>query len=328
VSTYVRLEALRSGLSSLGVDQTTARVQDLRLLVPGGLVPRGVDLVFNALSATEEGALHPYVRQFELAGIPVANPLSGWVITGQKDATVQILAGAGVPVPQTVVGTADDEPEAIAAELGGFPVIIKRSRGLKGRGVVICETLRSFRSTLQTLPPAPETLVFQEFISESSGRDYKFTVSRDFCFCAMARTARTLGEFRANVALGGQATLVRPEDDVAEIAMRAIGALGLFFGAVDIVLSRRGPLVIDVGDLPELNFSHGDLECFVETDFARLFVAHALRAALPEARVLGEAIDVVCGGLPNPRMAVGEDYSRHLTAERVLRFDPQQIRRG
>lgn len=330
MSSRVRVRSLESGLEALGVEYILVDPATLSLYLggPGAEIPhRGLhvsdlDLVLNTISSSEEPHLHPYVRQFEMASVPVVNPLSGWLASGQKDATLQLLWRRSIPMPRTVIATLQADLEMIAEFVGGVPVVVKRSRGLKGRGVFICESLRSLRSTLQSLMSTTEPVIFQEFIAEADGRDYKITITRDSCLCAVQRVATVRSEFRANVALGGHATLVKPEMEMVELAKQAIDAVGLIFGSVDIIKSRAGLLVIDVNDFPELNLSYGDLDCFVELNYTKLFVAHLIRAACPRANVSGQEIDGLCRSLHNPRIAGKEDYYRRIKRDQVLVFNP------
>jgi len=329
----IRLEALKFGFEALGFncDLVDPSRVGLRLPQPGStsvhasLRTAELTLVFNALSGTEEAHFHPYVRHYETAGVPVVNPLAGWLAAGQKDTTFQLLAQHGVPIPRTVIATQEEDLKAVVDSVGGFPVVVKKTNGLKGRGVFVAESLRNLRSVLQSLVLSSEPLVFQEFIKEAEGRDYKITSTRDYCLCAVQRVATSLGEFRANVALGGRATLIQPDKGMADLAAVALNAVGLLVGAVDIIKSSSGLLVIDVNDFPELNFSYGHLECFVERDYARTFVAHVVRVACPGMSIRDQDINSLCQSIPNPRTAADE-YLRRLSLDQLIILDRRSHR--
>lgn len=61
----------------------------------------------------------------------------GVELAGDKEATKEILASSGVPVPSgTVINYADELQRAIA-DVGGFPVVIKPLDGNHGRGITL-----------------------------------------------------------------------------------------------------------------------------------------------------------------------------------------------
>jgi ribosomal protein S6--L-glutamate ligase len=67
----------------------------------------------------------------------------------------------------------------------------------------------------------------------------------------MKRQAKE-GESRSNIHRGGTATLVNITPAERDIAVRAARIIGLNVCGVDILRSRRGPLVIEVNSSPGL----------------------------------------------------------------------------
>src|SRR5690606_38033656 len=68
---------------------------------------------------------------------------------------------------------------------------------------------------------------------------------------AMERQAAP-GEFRANLYQAATIAAVRTSAEERSLAVRATRVLGLKVAGVDIIRSRRGPLILDVHPSPEL----------------------------------------------------------------------------
>jgi ribosomal protein S6--L-glutamate ligase len=60
------------------------------------------------------------------------------------------------------------------------------------------------------------------------------------------------GEFRSNLHRGGKASPVRLSEDETATAIRAAQVMGLGVAGVDLLRSKRGPLVLEVNSSPGL----------------------------------------------------------------------------
>ncbi len=76
------------------------------------------------------------LRQFMQTGIPLINGLAGITIARNQYITLQALALANLPVPDTIfITTRETFPKAVE-RLGGYPVVVKRIDGMGGDGVI------------------------------------------------------------------------------------------------------------------------------------------------------------------------------------------------
>jgi len=66
---------------------------------------------------------------------------------------------------------------------------------------------------------------------------------------AMMRTAPE-GDFRTNIHRGGEGHLVKLPKNYERMALRACRILGLEVAGVDVMESRRGPVIIEVNSSP------------------------------------------------------------------------------
>jgi ribosomal protein S6--L-glutamate ligase len=104
---------------------------------------------------------------------------------------------------------------------------------------------------LEKMHEQQRDVLIQEFIGEANGKDIRVIVAGGKCIAAMERQA-AVGEFRANLHLGGQATPLTLDKETAALAVRAARVHGLEVAGVDLIPSRRGPLVLEVNSSPGL----------------------------------------------------------------------------
>src|SRR5690606_32346551 len=81
--------------------------------------------------------------------------------------------------------------------------------------------------------------------------DLRCFVVGDQVVAAMRRQAAA-GDFRSNLHRGGTAIAVAPTPGQCEVAVRAAAAVGLGVAGVDLIESRRGPVVLEVNASPGL----------------------------------------------------------------------------
>ena len=109
----------------------------------------------------------------------------------------------------------------------------------------------------------------QEFIAEAKGADLRCFVVGDRVVAAMRRQAPK-GDFRSNLHRGGTAKAVRATRAEMQTAVRAAQILGLGVAGVDLIRSKRGPLVLEVNSSPGLE----GIEAATGVDVAGTIIAH------------------------------------------------------
>src|SRR5690606_8069104 len=221
-------------------------------LAPGGFRLRykgrelsGVDAVIPRIGASVTFYATAVLRQFELMGAYTPNPSDAILRARDKLRCQQMLAGEGLGLPLTVFGDNPDDTEDLLGLLGKPPHVVKLNEGTQGTGVVLAETAGASRNLIEAFRGLYANFVLQEFIAEAGGADLRAFVVGDRVVAAMKRQAGE-GEFRSNLHRGGRATPVRLSEDEMETAVRAARVMGLGVAGVDILPSRRGPLVLEV----------------------------------------------------------------------------------
>jgi len=189
------------------------------------------------------------LRQFEMQGV---FPLNESVAIGRsrdKLRALQLLAREGIGLPVTAFAHGPRHAEDVIKEVGGTPCVIKLLEGTQGRGVILAETAASAKSIIEAFSAANMNILVQEYIKEAAGNDIRVLVIGGKVVASMMRSC-TGGEFRANLHRGGKAMPVVVSEEESRAAVRSAEVLGLNVAGVDLLRSRRGPLVLEVNSSP------------------------------------------------------------------------------
>ena len=198
---------------------------------------------------TKHGAA--IVKQFEMNGVfSTARSLS-ISRARNKVRTLQILSRKHIPIPETLFSINPDDIEEQIELLGGPPVIIKLQEGTQGLGVILAETKKSAKSIIDTFYKMDTSILIQKYVEESNGEDIRIFVVGNKVIASMKRTS-AVGEFRSNVHRGGYTEALEPTAKEQYIALSATKHLGLGVAGVDIIRSKKGPLLIEVNASPGL----------------------------------------------------------------------------
>ncbi len=191
------------------------------------------------------------VKQFEMNGVfSTARSLS-IARARNKVRTLQIMARKGIPIPETLFSINPDNIKQQIEILGGAPVIIKIQEGTQGLGVILAETKKSAKSIIDTFYKMDTSILMQEYIAESNGEDIRIIVVGNKVVASMKRTS-DVEEFRSNVHRGGTTEAIKPSAKEQYIALNAAKHLGLGVAGVDLIRSKKGPLLLEVNASPGL----------------------------------------------------------------------------
>ncbi len=191
------------------------------------------------------------VRQFEMMGVFSTTESQAIVRSRDKLRSMQLLSGAGLPMPKTAFTNFSKEEKNLIDQVGGAPVIIKLLEGTQGLGVVLAETRKAAQSVIEAFHGLKARIIVQEFIKEAKATDLRAFVVDGKIVGAIRRTGQA-GEFRSNLHRGGKAELVKLNRREKSVALKAAAAMGLSVAGVDMLPSARGPLVLEVNSSPGL----------------------------------------------------------------------------
>lgn len=217
----------------------------------GGKVLNDLDAVITRIrpSVTFYGCA--LARQFESMGIYTINSSSAITQSRDKLFSLQLLLKNGVSIPTTGFANSPMDTNDLIEMVGGAPLIVKLLEGTQGRGVVLAETKQAAESVINAFKALRANLLVQEFIKEADGKDLRCFVIDGKVVASIQREAAP-GEFRANIHQGGTASIVKITPNERALALKATKTLGLKVAGVDIIRSKKGPLLLEVNSSPGL----------------------------------------------------------------------------
>lgn len=212
-----------------------------------------VDAIVPRIGASVTDYGCAIVRQFEMMKVFTTAKSQAITRSRNKLRSLQILSKAGVGLPKTVFANhpKNGNVKQLIELVGGPPVVIKLLEGTQGIGVVLAETAKAAKSTIEAFYGLKKHVLVQEFVAEAKGADIRALVVGGRVVGAMKRQGLE-GEFRSNIHRGGKATAVTLTPDEEQTAIEAARALGLKVAGVDMLPSDRGPLVLEVNSSPGL----------------------------------------------------------------------------
>lgn len=217
----------------------------------GGRIVGDLDAVIPRIKPSVTFYGCALARQFEAMGVYVLNNASAILKSRDKLHSLQLLLTKGLEIPTTGFANSPVETADLIDMVGGAPLVVKLLEGTQGRGVVLAETRKAAEGVINAFKSLNANLLVQEFIKEADGKDLRCFVIDNKVVATIERRAAE-GEFRANLHQGGSAHVARATAEERGLALRATKALGLRVAGVDIIRSRKGPLLLEINSSPGL----------------------------------------------------------------------------
>ena len=217
----------------------------------GGKVLSDLDAVITRIRPSMTFYGCALARQFESMGIYTINSSAAITQSRDKLFSLQLLLKNGVSIPTTGFANSPMDTNDLIDMVGGAPLIVKLLEGTQGRGVVLAETKKAAESVINAFKALRANLLVQEFIKEADGKDLRCFVIDGKVVASIQREAAP-GEFRANLHQGGTASIVKITPEERTLSIKAAKTLGLKVAGVDIIRSKKGPLLLEVNSSPGL----------------------------------------------------------------------------
>ena len=195
-------------------------------------------------------------RHFESLKVFSLNSAAAITQSRDKLFSLQLLLNNGVDIPTTGFANSPLDTNDLIKMVGGSPLIVKLLEGTQGKGVVLAETKKAAESVINAFKSLNANILVQEFIKEANGKDIRCFVIDGKVVAAIQREALP-GEFRANIHLGGTASIIKVTPEEKRIAIKAAKAMNLKVAGVDIIRSAKGPLLLEVNSSPGLEGIEG-----------------------------------------------------------------------
>ena len=212
---------------------------------------KGIEAVIPRIGASRTFYGTAVVRQFEMMNIFCANESQSISRSRDKLRSMQILSREHIGIPITGFASSPSDINHLIEEVGGAPLVIKLLQGTQGIGVVLAETKKAAQSVMEAFYGVDANMLLQEYIKESKGVDVRAFVVGGEVIGAMKRQGAT-GEFRSNIHRGGTANPIELSEQERSTAINAARVLGLNVAGVDMLQTKRGPLIMEVNSSPGL----------------------------------------------------------------------------
>ncbi len=239
------MRVIDHGQISLIIEQGIPQVfyEGTRLVGMDAVIPR------IGASVTDYGAA--VIRQFELMDIYSSTRSEALIMARDKLKCLQILSANGIAVPKTVMAGMPEALPRLIDNLGGAPVVVKMLESTHGVGVVLAESKNTAISVVEAFTKLGQPVLLQEFIEEAGGADIRAFVVGKRVVASMLRQAQA-GEFRSNLHRGATASIEQLTPEEEKTVLEAARLMNLEIAGVDILRSKRGPLVMEVNASPGL----------------------------------------------------------------------------
>lgn len=231
-----------------------------------------LDAVIPRIGASVTSIGASVINQFEMMGVFTVARADALLQSRDKLRCLQKLSRFGIEIPKTVFVTPGAEISPLINLVGGIPVVIKLLESTHGIGVILAEALNQAESVVEAFQKLKERIILQEFIKEADGADIRALVVAGEVVAAMKRKAKE-GEFRSNLHRGASSTLIKLSDREEKLVKKAVRIMGLDVAGVDILRSKRGPLLMEVNASPGLE----GIESTTQVDVAGKIIDHIER---------------------------------------------------
>lgn len=228
-----------------------------------------VDAIIPRIGASVTFYGAAIIRQFEMQKVFTTTPSQSLIRSRDKLRSLQYLSQHEIDIPKSAFAKYPSDINNLIKQVGGAPLIIKLLEGTQGLGVVLAETQKAAKSVIEAFYNLEANIIVQEFIPEAKGSDIRAFVVDGKVVGAMKRQGAE-GEFRSNLHRGGKGTVIEltPEEQAA--AINAAETMGLPVAGVDMLPSKRGPLILEVNSSPGLQ----GIEKATGVDIATQIILH------------------------------------------------------
>lgn len=184
------------------------------------------------------------LHRLEDLGLKVINQPAVLEKTVDKFYTLALLAGAGLPVPKTVVTERYDQAMEAVRKLGA--VVVKPLFGSLGLGMVLVDNLDVAHRVFRALELGRYVYYLQQFLPHGQ-EDFRIFVVGGEVIGAMRHRGNS---WKTNIACGAVAEYVEPDQSLSRLALKTAEVLGADYIGVDILISNNQPYILEANGIP------------------------------------------------------------------------------
>lgn len=220
------------------------------VLIDGNLMPLP-DFLLPRTPPVESGYFAmSVIRQLTKLGVRTYNDAACIEMVADKLHTHQVLIGAGLPTPTTMLAKFPIDVDLVE-NLIGFPIVVKTLLGVNGTGVFLMENRSAFEDLMGLIAETNPNiqLIFQKFIAKSKGRDIRLFVLNGEVIATMERRAAD-GGFKANFSQGGSVFEIEPDQEAIDLAIKTAEVLDIQVAGIDLLYADDGYTVCEANTFP------------------------------------------------------------------------------
>jgi len=228
----------------------------------------GYDLVLNRVYASvanrnwrDNIASLDLLHELESEGIPCLNSLHTTKVDYSKAYSAEVMMRKGVLTPKTILlANGETSPAYRFASNVGYPLVVKRDMGGRGKDLVRVNNEQELRQTLDNMfSPGYQAqygagIVVQEFLHSVGNYDCRIAIIDGELAFAYTRTLIQAGSsedsWLASVARGSDMFDYEPKPEEVAVALKATKAIGALFNEVDIAFTKDGLAIIENNPTP------------------------------------------------------------------------------
>ena len=189
------------------------------------------------------------LRQMQLLGVLCVNEANAICAASDPLQSLQLLLQQGLDTPITVFASGAVDIEDFTQLVGGPPLLVRLANANGEETVVRADSTAAAKGVIAAFKTLKVDVMVQEAVEEAGGRVLRLVVLDGRLLTAVELID---GDHRkGNDA--ESARVVRPSRDELRLALRAAAAQELLLAAVDVVQASRGPLVVSVDPMPDLD---------------------------------------------------------------------------
>jgi len=216
------------------------------------------------------------LKELEKQGFLIINSLETSKSDYSKNYAFQQMQKNQISTPKTIVFSKKLDISQTIKELGGFPVIIKRDSGGRGKDLQKCESIEEIFQAVNQIKNSPEyygEIIIQEFIVPKTDYDYRVWVIGGNIIFHHTRNLISQKEnekpWLASRSLGSNIQIKKQElpQEIIELAKKASKSIKADFNVLDIMESEKGFVVIENNPTPNLRPEYQEIIGFDPVEF-------------------------------------------------------------
>jgi ribosomal protein S6--L-glutamate ligase len=208
------------------------------------------DYILPRIDSTRAEIGYSVFRFLDVMGVNKPYPAETILLAHNKFLTLEVLARAGIPVPETyLVGSKTSAKEILDKQK--LPIIIKLLAGFGGQGVMILESKEAAKTAIETMKTLKQRILIEEFIP-NPGEDIRGFVAGGDVIASYKRIAAS-GEKKSNIYAGGKPVTFKLTEDMVDIVLRSARAMRADICAVDMIQGKDGLFVTEVNINPGIH---------------------------------------------------------------------------